>query len=131
VAGHVSAAVLHGLPTWGLPRIGRTSPSPGARAGAATPRCTCTPRHCTGTTSWSSTASPSRPRPDRRTVGEFDGKVKYGRLLRPGQELGDAVYAEKLREDAIRAEGCEVVRRTWRDLDAFTAVSRLRDRLRP
>ena len=43
--------------------------------------------------------------PAQRTVGEFDGKVKYGRLLRPGQEPGDAVFAEKLREDAIPRAG--------------------------
>ena len=58
--------------------------------------------------------------PERRTVGEFDGKVKYGRLLRPGQSPGDVVYAEKLREDAIRAEDWEVVRWTWADLRDFT-----------
>jgi len=28
--------------------------------------------------------------PELRTVGEFDGRIKYGRLLRPGQEPGDA-----------------------------------------
>jgi len=51
-----------------------------------------------------------------RVVGEFDGKVKYGRLLRPGQSPGDVVFAEKLREDAIRDEGWEVVRWVWADL---------------
>jgi predicted transcriptional regulator of viral defense system len=55
--------------------------------------------------------------PGMRTVGEFDGKIKYGRLLRPGQSAGDAVYAEKLREDALRAEDLGVVRWGW---DAFT-----------
>lgn len=43
--------------------------------------------------------------PDLRVAGEFDGKVKYGRLLRPGQSAGDAVFAEKCREDAIRDAG--------------------------
>ena len=38
--------------------------------------------------------------PELGTVGEFDGLVKYGRLLRPGQSPGDAVVAEKRREDA-------------------------------
>jgi hypothetical protein len=67
--------------------------------------------------------------PQRRTVGEFDGKVKYGRLLRPGQEPGDAVYEEKLREDAIRAQSLEVVRWTWADLRDFTdTAARIRDR---
>ena len=49
-------------------------------------------------------------------VGEFDGRVKYGRLLRPGQEPGDAVFEEKRREDAIRDEGWGVVRWVWSDL---------------
>ncbi|RDI22512.1 hypothetical protein DEU38_11378 [Rhodococcus sp. AG1013] len=50
-------------------------------------------------------------------VGEFDGKVKYGKYLRPGQDAGDAVFAEKQREDRIRDAGWEVARWTWRDLD--------------
>lgn len=52
-----------------------------------------------------------------RTVGEFDGAQKYGRLLRPGQPPGDAIYQEKLREDRIRELGWTVVRWTWADLD--------------
>jgi hypothetical protein len=51
-----------------------------------------------------------------RIVGEFDGRSKYGRLLRPGQDPGDAVFEEKRREDAIRDTGWEVVRWTWGDL---------------
>jgi hypothetical protein len=50
--------------------------------------------------------------PELRTVGEFDGRQKYGRLLRDGQSAADAVYDEKLREDALRAEGLSVVRWT-------------------
>jgi hypothetical protein len=49
-------------------------------------------------------------------VGEFDGRIKYGRLLRPGQEAGDAVFEEKRREDAIRDLDWEVARWTWGDL---------------
>jgi hypothetical protein len=49
-------------------------------------------------------------------VGEFDGRIKYGRLLRPGQEAGDAVFEEKQREDAIRDLGWEVARWTWGDI---------------
>jgi hypothetical protein len=49
-------------------------------------------------------------------VGEFDGRIKYGRLLRPGQEAGDVVFDEKCREDAIRDEGWGVVRWIWPDL---------------
>jgi hypothetical protein len=54
-----------------------------------------------------------------RTIGEFDGKVKYGRALRPGQTPGDAVFAEKRREDALRDLGFEVVRWTWDELCPF------------
>jgi hypothetical protein len=55
--------------------------------------------------------------PARNVYGEFDGKVKYGRLLRPGQSPGDVVFEEKKREDAIRrATGGHVVRWTWSDL---------------
>ncbi|SDS96632.1 Transcriptional regulator, AbiEi antitoxin, Type IV TA system [Microlunatus soli] len=49
-------------------------------------------------------------------IGEFDGKIKYGRLLRPGEEPGDAVFREKQREDRLREMGFIVVRWTWDDL---------------
>ena len=51
-------------------------------------------------------------------LGEFDGRVKYGRLLRPGQQPGDAVFEEKRREDAVREEGWGVTRWVWTDLAA-------------
>lgn len=51
------------------------------------------------------------------TLGEFDGREKYGRRLRPGQQPGDAVFHEKLREDAMRDGGWQFVRLTWADLD--------------
>ena len=54
--------------------------------------------------------------PDLRVAGEFDGKVKYGRLLRPGQSAGDAVFEEKRREDAIRDAGWIVIRWIWQEL---------------
>lgn len=57
--------------------------------------------------------------PDHGTVGEFDGKVKYGRLLRTSEDPGDAVFREKLREDTIRDTGLHMVRWTWRDLADF------------
>jgi hypothetical protein len=63
----------------------------------------------------------------QRVVGEFDGRVKYGRFLRPGQDPGDAVFAEKRREDAVRDEGWEVVRWTWTDL---TVPDRIGERVR-
>jgi hypothetical protein len=60
---------------------------------------------------------------DQRVVGEFDGRVKYGRLLAPGQEAGDVVFAEKIREDAIRAAGWTVLRWTWGELREFDPVA--------
>lgn len=54
--------------------------------------------------------------PESRTLGEFDGLVKYGRLLKPGQTAGDVIMAEKAREDALRDVGWEIVRWLWADL---------------
>ena len=51
-----------------------------------------------------------------RTLGEFDGKEKYGRLLKPGQTAADAVFQEKRREDALRDLGWQIVRWIWEDL---------------
>jgi hypothetical protein len=59
---------------------------------------------------------------DRRTLGEFDGRVKYGRLLRPGQSPGDAVFEEKRREDELRDHRWQVARWTWDDLGHPRAV---------
>jgi hypothetical protein len=54
---------------------------------------------------------------EHRLLGEFDGKVKYGRLLRPGEEPGDAVFREKRREDELRRlTDFSMVRLTWADL---------------
>ena len=70
-----------------------------------------------GSAGWIGTVDFGWPR--KRTIGEFDGKEKYGRLLRPGQNPADAVYAEKLREDALRAEGLSMVRWGWDALPYF------------
>ncbi|WP_366664253.1 hypothetical protein [Gordonia sp. i37] len=59
-------------------------------------------------------------------VGEFDGKVKYQKHLRPGEDAADAVIREKIREDRIRAQGIMVIRWVWADLDAGTVVTRIR-----
>lgn len=48
-----------------------------------------------------------------RTIGEFDGKIKYGDLLKPGQTAADVLFAEKLREDALRDAGWRIVRWIW------------------
>lgn len=54
--------------------------------------------------------------PELGLLGEFDGYVKYGRLLRPGQQPGDVVFAEKVREDALReASGSAMFRLIWSD----------------
>ena len=55
-------------------------------------------------------------------VGEFDGLIKYGRLLRPGETPGDAVVREKVREDEVRDLGRRMVRWIWRDLDRPEAL---------
>lgn len=61
--------------------------------------------------------------PALRTVGEFDGRVKYGRSLRPGQDLAEVLFAEKRREDAVRAEDLGMVRWVWADIDRFAPVA--------
>ncbi len=70
-----------------------------------------------GTTDWAW--------PRHGLLGEFDGRIKYGRLLRPGQSPEDVVVAEKRREDRLReATGFRMVRFMWddyRDLDRFAA----------
>jgi hypothetical protein len=66
--------------------------------------------------------------PDHGLLGEFDGAVKYGRLLKPGQHPGEAVFAEKVREDDLRREtGCAMWRLIWDHLSApATAVAHAR-----
>jgi hypothetical protein len=60
---------------------------------------------------------------EHRTLGEFDGKIKYGRLLRPGEAAQDVVYQEKRREDALRDLGWQMVRWNWVDLNAGAALA--------
>jgi hypothetical protein len=119
------------------PPAGR-SPSPTAAARAWASRAAasrslspgCPLPLCSGP-SGSGGRRPTRTSGDRGSapVGEFDGKVKYGRLLEPGQDVGEVVYAEKLREDAIRDEGWQVVRWTWLDLRDFgPTAARIRAR---
>jgi len=56
--------------------------------------------------------------PKYRGLGEFDGKVKYNCLLKPGQTPGDAVFEEKRREDLLReATQSWMIRLIWADLD--------------
>lgn len=68
--------------------------------------------------------------PRKRVVGEFDGLVKYGRLVPPGWTAADVVVAEKAREDALRDLDLRVLRWLWSDLTDFRATAaRLRERL--
>ena len=56
--------------------------------------------------------------PDDGLLGEFDGASKYGRLLQPGQDPGEVVFAEKHREDALReVTGYRMFRLIWSDYD--------------
>jgi hypothetical protein len=67
-----------------------------------------------------------------RTVGEFDGRQKYGReLAEPGRASADldganVVWREKRREDMLRDQGLEVVRWTWADLDSHDGAVKAR-----
>ncbi len=56
--------------------------------------------------------------PEHGVLGEFDGRIKYGRLLRPGERPEDVVFREKVREDELReATGWTMIRFIWADLD--------------
>lgn len=54
--------------------------------------------------------------PDQRLVGEYDGMVKYGRLVGPGGSAEAVIRSEKRREGALTDAGYRVVRWTWEDL---------------
>lgn len=64
---------------------------------------------------------------------EFDGQVKYGRLLKPGQSVGDVVTAEKRREELVcRLTGWRCLRLVWSDLDqAARTAYRIRSMFLP
>ena len=63
---------------------------------------------------------------EQRTVGEFDGQVKYGRALNPGQDIEEVLADEKTREDLIRDCDLQVARWIWRD---FYRPGVIRDRV--
>lgn len=69
---------------------------------------------------------------EHATVVEFDGKQKYGRALyeKSGRiedvDVGEVVWREKRREDAIRDEGNEFVRLVWSELDGKDGPVRAR-----
>ena len=56
--------------------------------------------------------------PDRKVWLEFDGRIKYQRLLRPGESVTDVVLREKARESLIaQLTGWRCIRITWADLE--------------
>ena len=61
--------------------------------------------------------------PEHGFAGEFDGFVKYGRLLRPGQMPAEVVFAEKRREDAMRTVLRGFARWVWDEIGAFEEVA--------
>lgn len=56
--------------------------------------------------------------PDHQTIGEFDGRIKYGRQNPTGRAPEDVLWSEKVREDRLRAIGLAIVRWTTPDLRA-------------
>lgn len=60
---------------------------------------------------------------EKRTVGEFDGRIKYGRLVPAGLSAEDVLWNEKLREDRLRDAGWQVARWTWSDLSTPSVVA--------
>lgn len=53
--------------------------------------------------------------PEHRVVGEFDGRLKYGREFDAQGSAEERVWREKLREDRLRDLGLRVVRWVWDD----------------
>lgn len=70
--------------------------------------------------------------PQYGLLGEFDGRVKYERFLRPGETPGDAVFREKRREDLLCEQlGWRMVRIIWADLyHAAATAARIHRMLR-
>jgi hypothetical protein len=67
-----------------------------------------------------------------RSAGEFDGFVKYSKLLQPGSDPGQVVFAEKQREELLcRLSGLpRMVRIVWDDYDRpRVTASRIRTAL--
>lgn len=70
--------------------------------------------------------------PDLGLLGEFDGRIKYGRLCPHGESASDAVVREKDRENRLREATCwPMIRYVWADLFApQTTASRTRRMMR-
>lgn len=64
-----------------------------------------------------------------RHLAEFDGRVKYERLLQPGESASDCVVREKQREDIMRGTLRGMTRMVWAEVMPRTAgqtMARLR-----
>ena len=64
---------------------------------------------------------------ESRHLGEFDGKVKYLKYLRPNETPSDCVYREKCREDAMRADLRGMTRFVWSMVMPQQASRTMRD----
>lgn len=65
---------------------------------------------------------------EERVLGEFDGKIKYGALLQPGEHPSDVVVREKRREDAVRDQGWQVIRWVWSEMRTPAVIAARLDR---
>ena len=54
--------------------------------------------------------------PELKVIVEFDGRVKYDDMLKPGQTILDVIRAEKRRDRDLAALGWTVIRIEWDDL---------------
>ena len=57
-------------------------------------------------------------------LGEFDGQVKYGRLLKPGEDASTVVVKEKRREDHMRSTRKGMSRFAWFEVQPGRAAAR-------
>ena len=64
---------------------------------------------------------------EHRHLGEFDGKIKYQKLLRPGETASECVFREKQREDAMRADLRGMTRFIWSDVMPHSARRTMED----
>lgn len=62
---------------------------------------------------------------EHRTIGEFDGAVKYAKIPSDRDAMVSAMVTEKRREQEVEAERWEVVRWTWTDLADPDALAKI------
>lgn len=59
---------------------------------------------------------------ERGVLGEFDGRIKYGRLLKEGESTESVLVKERQRELAIERAGWAMVRFTWAEVHDLSLV---------